>query len=180
MALDWIIWTIGIWLLIGAVCAGLVYQDQANRGIKDSKWPLRCLYLSIIGYYLYHSSLKHDKPKGRELPARAHYEAPEYEFNEPAHVSKEADEVPSPEPIERSDQGQAAVPNVEETIPEPVQMEPFAPPPLEKDQRPAEERVEPNKAKVQKIEGIPRCGECGAAVSSYDHECSSCGAPLKQ
>lgn len=179
MALDWIIWTIGIWLLIGAVCAGLVYQDQAYRGVKDSKWPLRCLFLSVIGYFLYHSSLKHDKPVGRELPARAHYDAPQYEFNEPHHEWKEADKVPSPEPIEKLDQVQTSA-VAEEATPEPVQIEPLAPPPLEKDERPAEERVEPNKTKVQKIEGIPRCGECGAAVSSYDQECSSCGAPLRQ
>jgi hypothetical protein len=179
MALDWILWTVGIWLLIGAVCAGLVYQDQVYRGAKGMKWPLLCIPLSLIGYYLYHTSLRQHKPMGRELPAQAHYGAPEYKFEETNHEWKEAEKAPVAAPTQEKDTVPTLAPVAEVGL-GPDQAEPLAPPPVEKDVRPAEERVDPNKAKVQKIEGIPRCSECGAAVSSYDEACLSCGASLRQ
>ncbi len=90
MSLDWIFWAIGIWFLIGAVCAGLVYQDQADRKVKGWKWPLLCIPLSVIGYYLYHSEKRQVRPTGRELPPRQHYPAPEYQFKEPPQEPEEA------------------------------------------------------------------------------------------
>jgi hypothetical protein len=35
------------------------------------------------------------------------------------------------------------------------------------------------KKEVKQIEGIPRCPECGAAISSVDERCPDCGAKLK-
>jgi hypothetical protein len=35
------------------------------------------------------------------------------------------------------------------------------------------------KKEVKQIEGIPRCPECGAAISSVDEKCPDCGAKLK-
>lgn len=35
------------------------------------------------------------------------------------------------------------------------------------------------KKEVKQIEGIPRCPECGAAISSSDKRCRDCGAKLK-
>ncbi len=36
------------------------------------------------------------------------------------------------------------------------------------------------KKEVKQIEGIPRCPECGAAISSSDVRCRDCGAKLKE
>ena len=38
---------------------------------------------------------------------------------------------------------------------------------------------EPKKKEVKQIEGIPRCPECGAAISTTDLRCRDCGAKLK-
>ena len=51
-------------------------------------------------------------------------------------------------------------------------------------QRPKEEKKpepapEPKKKDVKQIRGIPRCPECGAAISSSDERCRDCGAKLK-
>lgn len=49
-----------------------------------------------------------------------------------------------------------------------------------KAEKPAEEsKSEFKKKEVQQIEGIPRCPECGAAISSSDKNCNDCGAKLK-
>ena len=49
-----------------------------------------------------------------------------------------------------------------------------------KAERPAEEpKPEPKKKDVKQIDGIPRCPECGAAISSSDKSCKDCGAKLK-
>jgi hypothetical protein len=49
-----------------------------------------------------------------------------------------------------------------------------------KTERPAEEpKPEPKKKDVKQIDGIPRCPECGAAISSSDKNCNDCGAKLK-
>lgn len=43
-----------------------------------------------------------------------------------------------------------------------------------------EKKPEPAPKKdVKQIEGIPRCPECGAAISSSDERCRDCGAKLK-
>jgi hypothetical protein len=36
------------------------------------------------------------------------------------------------------------------------------------------------KKEVKRIDGIPRCPECGAAVSSLDERCRECGAKLRK
>ncbi|MDD1772281.1 MAG: zinc ribbon domain-containing protein [Methanomassiliicoccales archaeon] len=46
-----------------------------------------------------------------------------------------------------------------------------------KKERPKEEK--PLKKEVKQVEGIPRCPECGAAISSSDERCRDCGAKLK-
>jgi hypothetical protein len=43
---------------------------------------------------------------------------------------------------------------------------------------PVEPKAEPKK-EVKQIEGIPRCPECGAAISSSDKKCPDCGAKLR-
>ena len=174
MSLEWIFWAIGIWFLIGAVCAGLVYQDQADRKVKGWKWPLLCIPLSVVGYYLYHSEKRQVRPTARELPPRQHYPAPEYHFKEPPQEPVEAKTETDPLTSK-----EAAVTAASPTVQEEPVVEPLAPPPVEKDTRTAEERVDPSRPKVQQIEGIPRCGSCGAAVSSYDVACNNCGAPLR-
>jgi len=44
----------------------------------------------------------------------------------------------------------------------------------------AEPVPEPKKKEVKQIRGIPRCPECGAAISSSDEKCPECGARLKE
>ncbi|HNX47937.1 MAG TPA: hypothetical protein PLC39_05095 [Methanomassiliicoccales archaeon] len=52
--------------------------------------------------------------------------------------------------------------------------------PEEKTPVPAPEPTpEPKKKEVKQIEGIPRCPECGSAISSSDVRCRDCGAKLK-
>jgi hypothetical protein len=46
-----------------------------------------------------------------------------------------------------------------------------------KKERPKEEK--PLKKEVKQVEGIPRCPECGAAISSSDERCCDCGAKLR-
>lgn len=56
--------------------------------------------------------------------------------------------------------------------------EPKQPPKEEKRPEPA---TEPKpKKEVKQIQGIPRCPECGAAISSTDVRCRDCGAKLKE
>jgi len=50
-----------------------------------------------------------------------------------------------------------------------------------KAERPKEE-VQPEakpKKEIKQIPGIPRCPDCGAAISSSDKKCPDCGAKLK-
>ncbi|HNU35715.1 MAG TPA: hypothetical protein PKJ15_03885 [Methanomassiliicoccales archaeon] len=52
-------------------------------------------------------------------------------------------------------------------------------------ERPKEKKPEPApepkpKKEVKQIQGIPRCPECGAAISSTDVRCRDCGAKLKE
>jgi hypothetical protein len=48
------------------------------------------------------------------------------------------------------------------------------------DKAKAEPKPEPKpKKEVKQIEGIPRCPECGAAISHVDKKCPDCGAKLK-
>lgn len=53
----------------------------------------------------------------------------------------------------------------------------------ERKERPKEEsKPEPApapKKEVKQIDGIPRCRECGAAISSSDVRCRDCGAKLR-
>ena len=45
----------------------------------------------------------------------------------------------------------------------------------------AEPAPEPRpKKEVKRIDGVPRCQECGAAVSSLDERCRECGAKLER
>ncbi len=47
---------------------------------------------------------------------------------------------------------------------------------------PPSERAAPEskpKKEIKQIEGIPRCPECGSAISSSDKRCNDCGAKLK-
>lgn len=49
-----------------------------------------------------------------------------------------------------------------------------------KAEAPVEEpTAEAKKKDVKQIEGIPRCPECGSAISSSDKSCNDCGAKLK-
>ncbi len=48
-----------------------------------------------------------------------------------------------------------------------------------KDEERLEPVPEPKKKEVKQIRGIPRCPECGAAISSSDERCRDCGAKLK-
>jgi len=48
-----------------------------------------------------------------------------------------------------------------------------------KEEKKPEPAPEPKKKDVKQIEGIPRCPECGAAISSSDVRCRDCGAKLK-
>jgi len=50
--------------------------------------------------------------------------------------------------------------------------------PAPKKERPKEEQ-KPSKKDVKQIEGIPRCPECGAAISASDERCRDCGAKLR-
>jgi hypothetical protein len=49
-----------------------------------------------------------------------------------------------------------------------------------KEEKKPEPAPEPKKKEVKQIEGIPRCSECGAAISSTDVRCRDCGAKLKE
>ncbi|MHC1679907.1 MAG: hypothetical protein AB9860_01475 [Methanomassiliicoccales archaeon] len=53
------------------------------------------------------------------------------------------------------------------------------PKPALKEEKKAEPAPEPKKKEVRQIEGIPRCPECGSAISSTDVRCRDCGAKLR-
>jgi hypothetical protein len=51
-----------------------------------------------------------------------------------------------------------------------------------RNQQPAVERSvkkEPESAKKEFVEGLPRCPHCGAAISAHDWDCPHCGAALR-
>ena len=172
MSLDWVFWAIGIWFLIGAICAGLVYQDQADRKAKGWKWPLLA-YRSASSAIIYTNPIRNGfaTPEGscplanttrpQSTNSRKPSQEPAEAKTEPLTSNETAKTVAAPSP------------------PEEPAVVPLAPPPVQRDARMAEERVDPSRPKVQKIKGIPRCENCGAAVSSYDMACNNCGAPLK-
>ncbi|HSV42595.1 MAG TPA: hypothetical protein VLH13_04205 [Methanomassiliicoccales archaeon] len=162
-------WILVIWILIGALCAVLVYRDMRGRKRIDMKVVLLCLPLSVIGLLFYFSTRDMSKERGRELPPKPDYGKPEYRFKEekPKPV-KTAEKVEVPEIVTK-----------EESMPEvKVEEEPavMPTPPVEEKKEVPEEK--PRK-KVTQIEGIPRCPECGAAISTYDIRCLGCGAQLK-
>jgi hypothetical protein len=183
---------LGIWLLIGAISAILVFLDMRHRKRMEPIWALLCIPLSAIGFFVYF--LRYEKVgqsgKGRELPPKPDYGKPEYKFKE----------EPKPKPVKETPKAVVAEPEpVVEAYVEPVaepayvpEPEPVAEPtPVEPVQEeavfepPAEpvkpvEAPQPVKPKKAQIEGIPRCPECGAAVSSYDDTCPGCGNKLKE
>jgi len=54
------------------------------------------------------------------------------------------------------------------------------PAPEYKFEKKAEQKEAPKEdKKVEQIEGIPRCPDCGAAISMHDEKCPKCGRKLK-
>jgi len=183
---------VGIWLLLGAISAILVFLDMRHRKKMEPIWALLCIPLSVIGFFIYF--IRYEKvgqsAKGRELPPKPDYGKPEYKFKEepkPAPVQETTEAVMTePEPVVEAPVQQAAEP---EYVPEAVPVEEPAPAVQTQEEAvfepPAEPAVAvaappPAKPRKAQIEGIPRCPECGAAVSSYDDVCPSCGNKLKE
>lgn len=183
---------LGIWLALGALSAVLVLLDMRHRKRMEPVWALLCIPLSVIGFFVYF--FKYEKVgqsgKGRELPPKPDYGKPEYKFKEESQepVVQAEPEIVQPGPV-----GVAEAPAEQPIDPEkiPEQMPAEEPAPVETMQEeaafepPAEpvkpvEEPPPAKQKRTRIEGIPRCPECGAAVSSYDDTCPGCGAKLKE
>lgn len=174
MALEWN-WLLLIWLILGAISAAMIYLDMKNIGKVEVKWIVICLVLSLIGFVLYYI-MRERKPvkrsgQGRELPPKPEYGKPEYRFEEirsaptPVIEPQQVNIDPTPEPKVyepvKIDDGQVLVaPPIKESIAEPA--------PLEK-----------HKPKVPQIEGIPRCSDCGAAISIHDIRCPNCDKQLK-
>jgi len=50
---------------------------------------------------------------------------------------------------------------------------------FEKQAAPQQKEAPKEEKKVDQIEGIPRCSNCGAAISTYDEKCPKCGKELK-
>jgi len=187
---------LGIWLLLGVVSAVLVFLDMRHRKRMEPMWALLCIPLSVIGFFVYFFKYEMvgQSGKGRELPPKPDYGKPEYKFKE----------EPAPEPIQATPEPVQPEPVVKIEAPvEPV-VEPAVEPEMAVEQaqivEPAPEEVKQEEAvfeppaepvkiveeapavkpKRTQIEGIPRCPECGAAVSSYDVTCPSCGTKLKE
>lgn len=183
---------LGIWLLLGVVSAALVFLDMRHRKRMEPIWALLCFPLSVIGFFVYF--LKYDKVghtgEGRELPPKPEYGKPEYKFKE-EQKDEPAPEIPPPAqpepavkqqaPVEQPLEPEKAVERtpMEDPVIEEVKQEVVVPQPPAEPVK-IEEEVPPVKPKRAHIEGIPRCSECGAAVSSYDVICPSCGTKLKE
>lgn len=163
---------LGIWLIIGVISAILVYYDMKELGEIDWKWPIICLLLSIVGAAIYYFVRPKTVIKGRELPPKPDYGKPEYRFEDDAKVAEHEERPEEDQPqVPVLETSQAPSAHVEETGPA---MTPEPP----STQAVIEEKPAP-KPKVTQIEGIPRCQECGAAVSSHDEKCPRCDAKLK-
>lgn len=174
MALEWN-WLLLIWLILGAISAAMIYLDMKSNGKVEVKWIVICLVLSLIGFILYYV-MRERKPvkkpgQGRELPPKPDYGKPEYRFEEakaePAQVVETPQVKIDPEP-------EPKVKKAEIVSDEPV----LVAPPL-KENRVEPVHVEKPQPKVHQIEGIPRCSDCGAAISIHDVTCPNCGKQLK-
>jgi hypothetical protein len=174
MALEWN-WLLLIWLILGAISAAMIYLDMKSIGKVEVKWIVICLVLSLIGFILYYV-MRGRRPvkkpgQGRELPPKADYGKPEYRFedvrSEPAKVAEVSQMKfgPEPEPVEKKTK---VVSNGPVLVAPPVKESRVEPTPVE---RP--------KPKVNQIEGIPRCSDCGAAISKHDIKCPNCDKPLR-
>ncbi|OPY34553.1 MAG: hypothetical protein A4E32_00282 [Methanomassiliicoccales archaeon PtaU1.Bin124] len=194
---------LGVWLLLGVLSAFLVYLDMRDRKNLDIKWILICIPLSAIGFIIYVIRVEKSQPKGRELPPKPDYGKPEYKFaeqpekkDEPAKVEPEKAPEPKVEPVvEAKVETKVETAAVEVTEPAASESEPAPEPeaaPTEvvqpvveevEDLEPPNEVVKPveeaPRPKMQQIEGIPRCPNCRAAVSSFDEKCPICGTKLK-
>jgi hypothetical protein len=174
MALEWN-WLLLIWLILGAISAAMIYLDMKNIGKVEVKWIVICLLLSLIGFVLYYI-MRERKPvkkpgQGRELPPKPDYGKPEYRFEEAGSVPVSVAETPEvnidpePEPMVKEPVSIAAGPVL------------VAPPTKESKVEPTP--VEKPKPKIPQIEGIPRCSDCGAAISIHDIKCPNCDKQLR-
>ncbi|QLH75064.1 MAG: hypothetical protein HPY73_06165 [Methanomassiliicoccales archaeon] len=170
MSFDWKIMLI-VWLILGIASSMLVYWDMDRRKKVQGTWALLCIPLSVLGLGLYLVFRNKIQSTGRELPPKPDYGKPEYVFKEEPKVEKVPDTVeekrldaPSsqPGPIKDEDKKDEEV-----VLPEPPPVQARA------------EWKEDAPVKRERIEGIPRCPRCNAAVSSFDAVCSDCGAKLK-
>jgi hypothetical protein len=163
-----------VWLAIGVVVGGWISIDMSRRKAKDAKWIGLGIILNVIGLAIY--LVLRDKKKDIKQPE--HVTPPEYRFNELKQT--EAVQAPSTETKEET------VPEAPQTVPSPEPLSPTQDPQMQKpatlpttpdESRPAYRTEQPKK--FEKIEGIPRCPKCRAAVSSFDEFCPDCGAALK-
>jgi hypothetical protein len=163
-----------VWLIIGVVIGGWISIDTFGRKVKGAKWVACGVLLSVIGLAIY--LLMRDRKKISKH--QEHHPVPEYRYEEP--VAPAARSAPiqekTVEPIPAAPQT-IVVPEPVHMSPEPETPQQEAPLTMPEETRP-EYRTEQPQVRP-KVEGIPRCPKCGAAVSGFDDFCSECGAKLK-
>lgn len=178
----WLWLGLWIWFMLGLISAVLVYWDVTKHGGKSLVWPLHCIIFSVVGLFVYYFFVRPNPIPGRELPKPGDYGKPDYGFPEPAKTEN----VSTPAAPEVTAAMEEKVESVAEPFKEVVtekvesvkkEVEPLAPPPLPEAK--TAEPPAPAKPVVKQIEGIPRCPECGAAISSYDRKCPACGHALR-
>ena len=159
-----------VWLTIGVGIGGWISIDSFRRKVKGAKWVVAGVFLSVIGLAIY--LRMRDRTKKVKHPE--HQAPPEYRYSEPAGpevrpvprdgatVEPSPDVPPAPEPDQS---GPAQQRSQGPLLPTPDGSRP--------EYRPTAHVLR------EQVEGIPRCPNCGAAVSAKDELCSECGAKLK-
>ncbi len=83
--LEWYLLTVIAWLLVGVVCASVVYLDMRKLKRIDVLWVVVVFLFPIIGLILYFLLIRGRSPP-YEYPPKPEYPAPEYKFEKKAEA----------------------------------------------------------------------------------------------
>ncbi|MDD1770078.1 MAG: zinc-ribbon domain-containing protein [Methanomassiliicoccales archaeon] len=119
--MDLYLLTVIAWLLVGVVCAAIVYLDMRKLKRVDALWIVVVFLLPIIGLIVYVLLIR-GKGVPYEYPPKANYPAPEYKFEKQAapqqkEAPKEEKKVEQIEGIPRCPHCGAAISTYDEKCP---------------------------------------------------------------
>jgi hypothetical protein len=162
-----------VWILMGVVCAVWIFLDMRKNGEMQWPWLITGLLLSIVGIILFHFLVR-KKRAGYQYPPKPEYDSPQYNM-------KGDPDPKGADPKSESKLTLTAVPRpLPNVTPKPAPSAASMVVPSNRTTPMGENRkVVDGKRVAKHTEGIPRCDQCGMAVSSHDLSCPGCGTNLK-